>query len=469
MPGHNTGPGSGIGGSAPGGNVTGGGGNVTGGGGNVTIGGGGVGSGGSNTPYVPPPPTLLTVVQPEAPPMQYASRYANASTANRAPVKTSIIADQYARMLNVPFFQAFGDVDANSNSIFDRKNLLTGYSKSPFDSYTADARQDIEDSRKQSDVQSRALQQSLGTEYNATTGDTNDVLKKMYPTPIDYGSSFSIPDLLQFRGPDVTKRNIKGNTFGNEGSMDRNYSTVNYDLTGPRGGLKELYADMLAKGGRVGMNDGGNPSSEDGGKTNYYTMGQPVTEEEYNMQSDYMGLNPQGMDLFKAFRLDNPNVDERVILDALKKQGYNAEVDMYKGGRVGYAPGGQVAATNPNAALMNFLNNIASSNESFMSKARSAKSASDYALAQRYGQVAETGTSDPIDDMLKMIITPKVEPKDVSFEEKYGGINPTYTQPLSYGNRTPASHGGMMIVDNGVVNNGIGSILKKYNKIRKEL
>jgi len=379
MPGHNTGPGSGIGGSNPGGSNPGG---I--GGSNPRIGignpGGGDGPGGSiiNPPYVPPPPP------PPPIPMQYSSQYANSPTENRVPVKTSIIADQYARMLNVPFFQAFGNVDANSNSIFDRKNLLTGYSKSPFDSYIAQARQDIEDSRKQSDVQSRALQQSLGTEYNATTGDTNDVLKKMYPTPIDYGSSFSIPDLLQFRGPDVTKENIKDNTFGNQSVMDRNYSTVNYDLTGPRGGLTELYAAMLAKGGRVG-----------------------------------------------------------------------------------YAPGGQVAATNPNAALMNFLNNIASSNESFMSKARSAKSASDYALAQRYGQLAET--SDPIDDMLKMIITPKVAPKDVSFEEKYGGINPTYTQPSSYGNRTPASHGGMMIVDNGVVNNGIGSILKKYNEIRKEL
>jgi len=457
MPGHNTGPGSNPGGSNPGGSNPGGIGS-----GNP---GGGDGPGGSiiNPPYVPPPPP------PPPIPMQYSSQYANSPTENRVPVKTSIIADQYARMLNVPFFQAFGNVDANSNSIFDRKNLLTGYSKSPFDSYIAQARQDIEDSRKQSDVQSRALQQSLGTEYNATTGDTNDVLKKMYPTPIDYGSSFSIPDLLQFRGPDVTKENIKDNTFGNQGVMDRNYSTVDYDLTGPRGGLKELYAAMLAKGGRVGMNEGGDPSSEDGGKTNYYIMGQPATEKEYNMQSDYMGLNPQGMDLFKAFKLKNPNVNERVILDALKKQGYNAEVDMYKGGRVGYAPGGQVAATNPNAALMNFLNNIASSNESFMSKARSAKSASDYALAQRYGQLAETETSDPIDDMLKMIITPKVAPKDVSFEEKYGGINPTYTQPSSYGNRTPASHGGMMIVDNGVVNNGIGSILKKYNEIRKEL
>jgi len=40
--------------------------------------------------------------------------------------------------------------------------------------------------------------------------------------------------------------------------------------------------------------------------------------------------------LFKAFRLENPDVDENIILDALKKQGYSGDMQGFaSGGGVG--------------------------------------------------------------------------------------------------------------------------------------
>ena len=83
------------------------------------------------------------------------------------------------------------------------------------------------------------------------------------------------------------------------------------------------------------------PKKAEGGDVNYYIGGKPVGEEEYNMQGDYMDLTPEGMELFKAYRLENPDVDERVILDALKKQGYSGDMQGFAfGGRVGFATGG---------------------------------------------------------------------------------------------------------------------------------
>jgi len=79
-----------------------------------------------------------------------------------------------------------------------------------------------------------------------------------------------------------------------------------------------------------------NQSYQDGGDVNYYIGGKPVDEEEYDMQGDYMDLTPEGMELFKTFRLENPDVDERIILDALKKQGYSGDMQGFaKGGGVG--------------------------------------------------------------------------------------------------------------------------------------
>lgn len=83
------------------------------------------------------------------------------------------------------------------------------------------------------------------------------------------------------------------------------------------------------------------PKKAEGGDVNYYIGGKPVGEEEYNMQGDYMDLTPEGMELFKAYRLENPDVDERVILDALKKQGYSGDMQGFAfGGRVGLQGGG---------------------------------------------------------------------------------------------------------------------------------
>ena len=93
---------------------------------------------------------------------------------------------------------------------------------------------------------------------------------------------------------------------------------------------EDLSADRVlnANGGRIGF--------QDGGESNYYIGGRPATEEEYNMQGDYMDLTPEGMDLFKAFRLENPDVDENIILDALKKQGYSGDMQGFaSGGGVG--------------------------------------------------------------------------------------------------------------------------------------
>jgi len=96
----------------------------------------------------------------------------------------------------------------------------------------------------------------------------------------------------------------------------------------------EKMSEKYAQGGRIGF--------QDGGESNYYIGGRPATEEEYNMQGDYMDLTPEGMDLFKAFRLENPDVDENIILDALKKQGYSGDSRVLNadGGRIGFQMGG---------------------------------------------------------------------------------------------------------------------------------
>ena len=105
-------------------------------------------------------------------------------------------------------------------------------------------------------------------------------------------------------------------------------------MTEARELLESIGEDLSAD--RVLNADGGRIGFEDGGQSNYYIGGKPATEEEYNMQGDYMDLTPEGMELFKAFRLENPDVDENIILDALKKQGYSGDMQGFaKGGGVG--------------------------------------------------------------------------------------------------------------------------------------
>ena len=105
-------------------------------------------------------------------------------------------------------------------------------------------------------------------------------------------------------------------------------------MTEARELLESIGEDLSAD--RVLNADGGRIGFEDGGQSNYYIGGKPATEEEYNMQGDYMDLTPEGMELFKAFRLENPDVDENIILDALKKQGYSGDMQGFaRGGGVG--------------------------------------------------------------------------------------------------------------------------------------
>lgn len=275
------GPGSDSGGSAVGGGGGGGGfgpGNAVGGGGTVGYGGGrgpndpGFGNyGGGGTeknpkpPYVPPPPPPPPIPDPgffAANPPEYSS----GPTVNVPDVKTSIIADQYARMLNVPFFQAFENPEAPSDSIFNRKNLLTAYTRTPDEQYTATARGDIEEARRISDQRARSQQANL-TGFNPTTRDTTDVLRRSYQVPTDTGGLFSIKDLLEMRGPAVDAYNIEQNIpqlgqasmrKGELLGLDRNYSVANYDV-GQRGGLTDFYNEILnaADGGRVDKMHGG--------------------------------------------------------------------------------------------------------------------------------------------------------------------------------------------------------------------
>ena len=345
-----------------------------------TVGGPGGGGGPGNRPIIAPP---APPPEPPTPPLSYALQYVNPQTAPQAPeVKTSIIADQYARMLNVPFFQG-ANLDGPDSSIFSR-------------------------AREQQ-------QQMAGIRAPTYYSNFVDPLDRPFEPLQDAGQLFSIQDLLAYRGPEVSTKDVQSGVLSD---LDRNYTVANYLMDPSSAGLTDYYGQTarLNDGGRVGYSNG---------------------TDQFGVQ-DYTALDAR-QDVPSTFRIGD-------ALESWENLGPRSL-----------------------AGIGSFKKKLA---KLLADSARKLKTAGYLqSFKQKYNTLdkdEEDIEDKTITDFAQHFVEQQKAKVPETFAEKNMSIVPW--ENAANGGRVGRMGGGMMIIeDNTVENNGIGAILKKYKQIRSEL